>query len=339
MYTEEREITKQVKLCDISGNLNPEATGWSRFPLHVCNLSGHWPRKKKWNYWNITTDRFSFSSTIANVDYIGLNSFYFLDYEKNEIIERVAPTPLGTCVQVGPLVTSNAFADSFGLKTQYIHDGNVMTMKVDNKGQGGIDLKCDLRITSPDGHETLSVVVPWGHKRFQYTSKQNTLPVKGIIEINGRVFDLSEEENAYACLDFGRGIWPYAVKWNWGSASGKQGDHVIGLNFGGKWTDNTGSTENGICIDGKLYKNGEDIDWEYDTDNFMAPWRIKSRKSDMFDLTMTPFYDKHSKLNLGAIRTEVHQCFGVYEGEINIDGKKYEISGLKGWAEEHIGLW
>ena len=46
--TPEPEIIEPVNLCDPEGNLNPEAVGWSRHPLHHCNLRGHWPRKKRW---------------------------------------------------------------------------------------------------------------------------------------------------------------------------------------------------------------------------------------------------------------------------------------------------
>jgi len=51
----EPELTAPVDLCDSAGRLNRAAVGWSRQPLHNCNVSGHWPRKKRWNYWCITS--------------------------------------------------------------------------------------------------------------------------------------------------------------------------------------------------------------------------------------------------------------------------------------------
>ncbi|HEY3367062.1 MAG TPA: DUF2804 family protein [Symbiobacteriaceae bacterium] len=70
----ERELTTPVLLCDDRGRLNPAAAGWSRRPLHTCNLKGRWPRKKRWNYWCITTDRHLFSATLSDIDYMGLAS-------------------------------------------------------------------------------------------------------------------------------------------------------------------------------------------------------------------------------------------------------------------------
>ncbi|MBI2724214.1 MAG: hypothetical protein HYX50_04035 [Chloroflexi bacterium] len=43
----ERELTEAVTLCDDGGRLRPDAVGWSRRPLHTCNVSGHTPRKKR----------------------------------------------------------------------------------------------------------------------------------------------------------------------------------------------------------------------------------------------------------------------------------------------------
>ena len=69
---QEVELTSPIDLCLPNGRLNPAAVGWSRTPLHRCNLNGRWPRKKRWNYWAITTDTHLFSVTVTNLDYAGL---------------------------------------------------------------------------------------------------------------------------------------------------------------------------------------------------------------------------------------------------------------------------
>jgi hypothetical protein len=46
---EEREITEPCDSCDARGRVNPAAVGWSRRPLVRANLSGRWPRRKRWN--------------------------------------------------------------------------------------------------------------------------------------------------------------------------------------------------------------------------------------------------------------------------------------------------
>jgi hypothetical protein len=75
----EREVVEPVDLCDARGRLNLDAVGWSRLPLVRANLRGHWPRKKRWNFWNWISPRFVFSVTLADIDY-GAFCQTFIDF-------------------------------------------------------------------------------------------------------------------------------------------------------------------------------------------------------------------------------------------------------------------
>src|SRR3989337_874275 len=86
--SEEREIAEAVNLCDAKGRLLPAAVGWSRQPLHTCNLRRHPLRKKRWNDWAVTSDRYLFSVTLASVDYMGMAFAYFLDFETGRYAEK-----------------------------------------------------------------------------------------------------------------------------------------------------------------------------------------------------------------------------------------------------------
>lgn len=114
----------------------------------------------------------------------------------------------------------------------------------------------------------------------------------------------------------------------------------MGLQLGGKWTDGTGMTENALCVDGRLTKIGEELTWEYDSGNWLAPWRIFTPNSDKIDLTLRPDHDKASRLELGVLSSTVHQCFGQYSGAIvSGEGERIEIDSLFGWAEEARWRW
>src|SRR5664279_6051152 len=82
----EPELTAPVLECTPDGRLNREAIGWSRRPLHQCNLAGHWPRKKRWDYWCVTTDTHLLSLTFANVDYLGILNVGLLDYATRTVV-------------------------------------------------------------------------------------------------------------------------------------------------------------------------------------------------------------------------------------------------------------
>ena len=67
-----------------------------------------------------------------------------------------------------------------------------------------------------------------------------------------------------------------------------QDGHTVGLNLGEQWTDGTGMTENGVCIDGHLTKISEDLVFGYDRAAMMKPWRIRTAAAWRIDLLFEP---------------------------------------------------
>lgn len=180
------------------------------------------------------------------------------------------------------------------------------------------------------------------------------LPAQGTVTLSNKkkgtstIALFNQEEQAFATLDFGKGMWPYATTWNWGSFSGldASGKNLIGLNMGGQWTDGTGMTENAVCVNGKLFKITQDIEWKYNRKNFLEPWTMRSghlptaeKIPVKLNLTFTPEFDCKRAVDLLVLKTSVMQMLGVFSGEIEVEGKVYRIQGRFGWAEEHKALW
>lgn len=335
----EPEITAPVLECDAIGNLNLDAIGWSRHPLHTCNLSHHPLRKKLWNYWCFTNRDFLFSITVSNIDYMGLIFAYYLDFNTKIFVEQTIMRPFGNGCNLPPTVEGDIVFEDAHLSCSFIRENQQTHIRVDGDSFGGKPLHANLLVSHPKNHETLNVIIPWSKSRFQFTSKQNCLPVEGTIDVNGQSRRYNSEDS-YACLDFGRGIWKYACSWNWGAFSGVHSGHTVGVNLGGKWTDGTGMNENGFMVDGILTKLHEDIRWEYSTENFMQPWKLHTSVTDQVQLTFTPFFERLAKTNALVIRSEVHQMIGRYDGVIITDvGERIEIRDQIGWAEDHHALW
>lgn len=357
----EPEITSAVKLCDSRGRLLAGSVGWSRHPLHICNVTGHPLRKKKWDYWCVTSDRCLFSVTLSNIDYMGLAFAYFLDFETRRFIEQTVMTPLGKgCVLPATVGENIAFRHrKLNLSFTQEEGGNDAAestasaggaaggtrsatrtrLRVESPDFGGVPLRADILVTRPEGHETLNVVIPWSRRRFQFTSKQNAMPAAGSVILGKETFTFAPG-TAYACLDFGRGVWPYASFWNWASASGRTDGHVVGLNLGAGWTDGTGMTENGLTVDGRLTKLGEDVEFLYDPADFTRPWTIRTKGSDRVDLRFDPFFERVAKTDLLILRSEVHQLIGRFTGTVTAaGGLRVAVEGLIGWAEEHRARW
>lgn len=335
----EPELTDPVALCDERGRLLPASIGWSRQPLHLCNLQGRWPRKKRWNYWCITGPSFLLSVTLADLDYLGLASVYFLEYESKRLIEQTVTVPLGRGLDLPPTVNADVVFDHRKLRIGLREEGAGTHIRVESPAFGGAPLAADLLVERPPGHETLNVVIPWSDRLFQFTSKQNTLPAHGEVVLGADVYRFDPDET-FGCLDYGRGIWPYSTKWNWGACSGRRGGRTIGLNLGGTWTDGAGMNENGVCIDGRLTKISEDLVFTYDRSDYMKPWTIRTRSSGRVDLRLVPFFERVARTNLLVLRSEVHQVFGPYSGTVvTDDGDAIALDGILGWVEQHDARW
>jgi hypothetical protein len=189
-------------------------------------------------------------------------------------------------------------------------------------------------MTRSISHETLNVLVPWDDTRFQFTSKQQALPARGVVRVGAREHRFEAENQAFACMDFGRGRWPPRIEWCWAFASGARGGRTIGFNLGGKWTDGTGVTENGAVLDGRLHKVHEDLDFEYDPRAWLRPWRIRARTGGRVDLTFTPLRERAVRLPLLFASAELHQLVGRFSGFFIDDaGARVPIEELVGQAE------
>jgi len=336
----EPEIVSPVDLTLPSGRLNRAAVGWSRTPLHRCVLPVGWPRRKRWEFWGVTTDTHMLRLTYGCTDYVGTITVSLLDYATGKCVEHASLVPLAWGMEFPERVAgADIHFAARGARLAITEEtgGTRLRANVDTRA---MQLDVDVFVALPPQHETLSVVIPWSDSSFQYTSKHNTRPATGHVKLNEVLYEFGADNHAFGCLDHGRGVWPYDTAWNWAAASGVQGDRVIGLNLGGKWTDGTGMTENGICVDGRLHKLGEDLQWEYDRRDFRRPWRIHAPQSQRVDLTFTPWIDEQQTINLVFVRTELHWCLGRFTGfVVTDDGERIAVHDLLGWAEEHLARW
>jgi hypothetical protein len=335
----EKEIIQPTLLCDKKGNLNPAAIGFARKPLINSNLSGHIMRKKKWNYWCVYGDEIIFSATISHLDYAAVCFVYFLEYETQRYFEKTITIPFG-----GKLKMPTQVLDSVSFKNSemmidmtYVQNETHLTVSIPDFD--GDVLRAKLVIQHPPTDESLNVVVPWNRKTFLFTGKHHILPTSGFVTIGNRRFTFSPEEN-FSVLEYSRGVWPRESTWHWGMASQRVRGRRIGLNLGGKWTDGTGMTENAVFVEGKMTKIHEDVLFNYNKEDLMQRWKIKTKFTNQVSLTFSPFYERVSVTKAGLIKSEVHQMFGYYDGSILLDnGETLIIKQMLGSIEENRVKW
>jgi len=327
----ENEITERVALSLPDGRVNPAAIGWSRTPLHDTGLRG-WGRNKRFEYWCLITPGLVAVVNISHHDYRANIAAMAIDLATGEKVAIRKNKWLPGRNNV-PVTLHDAPAEGRA-------DGIVVRIDPDAEGvqlyAKGTGLEIDLRVDITPGRESMSVVVPWSTRRYQYTKKDNCLPATGTVTMNGIAREVRAEDG-YVIHDHGRGRWPYHTKWNWGAGSGTTDGHEIGLQFGGKWTVGTPSTENSIRIDGRVHKISEELVWEYDDSDFTAPWRITGER---VDLTFQPVNYHHHMFDRRIITSRGDQCFGTYSGEVVADdGTRYAVRDVYGLIEEVERKW
>nr|WP_106782498.1 DUF2804 domain-containing protein [Lysinibacillus timonensis] len=335
----EREIVELTRLCDKKGNLNPEAIGYARKPLIECNLSGHFMRKKKWNSWCIYGEEILFSITISHLDYAAVCNIYFFEYETQRFIEKNITVPLGGNLKMPTKVLEPIQFSNSELNISITNIQSTTYLSVASNNFENETLQAELIIQHPFEDESLNVVIPRNRRQYQFTAKHHTLPTSGFVKIGDRKYKFNSED-CFAVLDFGRGIWPREVVWNRAMASQRLRNQRVGLNFGGRWTDGTGMTENAVFVDGVMTKIHEDVLFTYDQTNFMKPWYITTKFSDHVMLTFHPFFERIAKNELKVAQSVIHQLVGYYSGQVKLeDGSTLLIQQMLGCIEEHVAKW
>jgi len=341
------ELSQKGQLLDAHGKL--VQVGWSRQQLLDCNLEdAHFYRVrglqrfriKRWDYYAIFTRRYFFSATIADLGYAGNIFVYILDFTTNELHEEGIVVPLSSGIRLPR--NSEAGESIFANKHVRLHfrvqrDGRHIEVSWPGfHASRGISASITLR-QQPE-HESMTIVIPIGKKRFYYNRKINCLRAEGSLHY-GDTQEVLSPDACMGSLDWGRGVWEYKSFWNWASASGFLADgRTVGLNLGRGFGDLAAATENCLVLNGKIHKLAH-VEFDYSPGNFLQPWRFTDDE-DRMNLVFTPFKERLAKTNLGIINSEVHQMFGKYSGRVTSDvGESIEINDLIGFAEEHQARW
>lgn len=342
----QREINQPSPLLDPQGNV--VQAGWSRQPVWDCNLENarfyrfrpfQRFRIKRWDYYGLTTPTHFFSATLADLGYAGQAFIYLMDLNTGEYHEETLTIPLAR----GILLPRNSTEG-----TSHLNDGkHRLEFSIGNDHRKlsvrwpnfqGKELSAELIMQLPQDHESMTIVIPIGNRRFYYNRKVNCMPAEGWIRHGEEQYPVRPVESL-GNLDWGRGVWEYRSFWVWASASGFLADgRRVGLNMGFGFGDTSAATENALILDGRIHKFSQ-VDFTYNNQDFKQPWRMVSPDGRV-DLELVPSIERVASTNLLVITSEVHQMFGHYHGTVRTDGgETVRIDNLVGFAEEHHARW
>lgn len=333
------EITAETPLLHPDGTV--AAHGWARGPLMQYDRSRIQEERlgglREWEYYAVFAPDFAIGLTLADLGLVSVGILTLEDYA-TEVIHSVNLFGTLDALDFPPTPFGNTLFESPSGSVEYRFEEGKRTITV-LAGEEGTERRVEAHLELSDSRSTESIAVSHRfdeHGQFFYENKRVSMPATGSVTFGDAVFELPKG-NSFGVLDWGRGVWPHEVRWEWGHFAGMTDGHMVGVNLGTVFGDDSPGTADAVIVDGVLHKMGHEISrvaWEYDLDALMSPWRFTSPDGRL-QLTLTPDFDDSTILSLGdpytLTRWKVH---GAINGTIELDdGSLLTVEGIRGAAE------
>ena len=298
------------------------------------NIRAPWFRKKEWDYYLFTNERFAVAFTISDLGYIGLLSASFIDFQTatEHTESELVVLPMGKKFGLGKQVAdANASCHTKRLDMTFKNAGDHRHISCEFRSFDGEKmLLCELDVYEPD-MEAMYIATPWKEKEtaFYYNCKRNCLEAEGVLFYGDRK-ELIDRKSTLGCLDWGRGVWTYDNTWYWGTGSGRLGEEPFGFNLGYGFSDRTAASENCLYHKGKIHKLDE-VTFNIPKNGegkfrFTDPWKITS-SDGRFEADFVPILDRAAEMDYKLIISSQHQVFGRMTGTaITDEGEKLSFT-------------
>ena len=342
---QQHEITTSAPLLGKDGDLLEP--GWARSLLPVyrrADIKASPMRIKEWDYYLITDGHIGLALTIADNGYMGLDSISFLHFDEGweQTTSRMRALPLGkTHLPESSAEGASEVARGGYAMTFYHEDGlRKLSFHMDKfRGKDAIEGIVQL---SDEPIESMVIATPFdkpGH--FYYNQKINCLRAEGSVSLGDETWRF-DPTDAFAVLDWGRGVWTYHNTWYWSSASGALDGVPFGFNLGYGFGDTSAATENALFHGGRLHKL-EDVDFgipqRNDKPDFLSPWHFTS-SDGRFTAEFRPILDRAACTDFQLLKSDQHQVFGRFTGNCVLDdGTALSFRDFPGFAEQVENKW
>ena len=341
----QREYTEPTPLLAPEGRLL--AAGWARRNVfdydRTCVKKAL--RRKEWDFYQISDGHYMVQISFANISLGGYASAVLVDLRAGKTLcSKMAPflggkdryvlPPKGDVPNTVRMEVGKSVFEAVTEKTR-----RTLRFTMD-------DVECDFTMDIAPGLENITTVLPFPGfpDRYFMTTKQNCLPCEGTFRYGGGTVALAKD-SAFCVLDWGRVCTPYSLVWYWGNGSTYLTDaagqkHLFGFEITWGIGDESNATETCVFYDGKAHKLGAvDVKSFPKPDRYMEPWEFVDQDG-RFRLTMQPFYDHHSDLNIGVMRMHSHQVHGLWSGTVMLDdGTALEIKDMYAFCEYVENRW
>ena len=305
----------------------------------------HTMRRKEWDFYQISNGTLMLQMSFANISLGGYASTVLVDLKEGKtLISDMAPFVGGKDKYILPAKGDVPNYVNFRVG-KAVFEANTGAERRTLRYRNG-KINAEITMDIMPGLENITTVLPFdGYPdRYFMTTKQNCMPCEGFITDGTGRWDFSNTDS-FCILDWGRVCTPYSLVWYWGNGSGWVPDqegknHLFGFEITWGIGDESNATETCVFYDGKAHKIGAvDVETFPKPDKYMQPWHFIS-EDKRFNLTMTPFYDHHSDLNVYVMRMHSHQVHGLWNGTVTLDdGQVIEIKNFYAFCEYVENRW
>ena len=339
------EYTQPTPLLAEDGTLL--VRGWARRNVFQYDRDKvkHVLRRKEWDFYQISDGRYMAQISFANISLGGYASAVLVDLRSGRTVaSAMAPFLGGKDRYVLPPRGDEPNHVKFNIGGA-VFEADTREDRRTLRFRSG-DVQCHFTMDILPGLENITTVLPFKEQpdRYFMTTKQNSMPCEGVF-LTGKETVRFSRDDTFCVLDWGRVCTPYRLVWYWGNGStwltdDNGGKHIFGFEITWGIGDESGATETCLFYDGKAHKIGAvDVETFPKPDGYMQPWKFIS-EDGRFDLTMTPFYDHHSDMNILAMRMHSHQVHGLWNGRVTLDdGKVLEIRDMYAFCEYVENRW
>ena len=341
----QKEYTEPTELLGSDGKLL--AAGWARHNVFDYDRKRvkKQRRRKEWDFYQISDGEYMAQISFANISLGGYTSAVLVNLKTG----KVESTNMSAFLGGKDKYVLPAKGDIPGKVSLKVNKA-VFKTETTEKNRKVLfkdgDVRCEFKMDIMPGLENITTVLPFeGHPdRYFMTTKQNSMPVEGRFMFGDKTVEFAKDK-AFCVLDWGRVCTPYSLVWYWGNGSTYIYDadgnrHIFGFEITWGIGDESNATETAIFYDGKLHKFGPvDVEEFPKPDGYMKPWHFISQDG-RFDMTMQPFTDHHSDLNILVMRMHSHQVHGLWSGKVTFDdGTVLEIKDMYAFCEYVENRW
>lgn len=344
----EQHLLTPGPLLDGDGNLAEAGYAFSLVKRYDRNaIAVGKSRIKEWDYYYIGNEKAGLALTVADNGYMSMASVTVLEFGKfpcettKSVIELFSfgKLKMPTDSRMGDVVYESK---KKGFRMAFLHQGNKRRLicNMENFTKDHRNFRCDITLIETNG-KSMVIATPWKKKgHFYYNQKINNQLAGGYCKVGDTMYDFNQ--NSYAVLDWGRGVWTYKNTWYWSSLSTEEDGVPMGFNLGYGFGDNDRASENMFFVDKEAYKL-DDVKMDIPMTamggpDFMKPWTFRSSDGSI-DMRFTPIIDRRSDTNLLILRSNQHQVFGYFDGVIRAGEREYPINHKLGFAEKVFNRW